>query len=280
MRTKVMDQFSWPTTFGLTKNPFKDTLDTDLFFRTKQHEEALIKLRIGIEDCHALILLSGASGSGKTMVSQVVLRNLEKNQYAPTFVLVHPGMSKGALLGTILEELEDDQPARTTQDRLKQLRRKALALHAEGQRLVVIIDEAHFLKADALHILRSLSNLEDEEEKLITVLLIAEESLPRRLKAPSYASLRSRITFPVALQPLSRTETEQYIKYRLLKCGAYADFLDNEVFETVHHLSGGLPREINRLLYNGFMEAMTSEYFAITPRMLQSVGEKMGLVHG
>ena len=275
-----MDHFSWPTTFGLSKNPFKDTLDTDLFFRTKQHEEALIKLRIGIEDRHALILLSGASGSGKTMVSQVVLRNLEDDRFLPVFVLVHPGMAKGALLGAVLEELGGDPPARTTHERLKQLQRQALALHAKGKRLVVIIDEAHFLKADALHILRSLSNLEDEEEKLVTVLLIAEEALRRRLQAPGYASLRSRITFPVALQPLSRAETEQYIKYRLLKCGAYADFLDEAVFEAVHRLAGGLPREINRLLYNGFMEAMTSEYFAITPQMLQNVGEKMGMLHG
>jgi general secretion pathway protein A len=275
-----MDHFSWPTTFGLSKNPFKDTLDTGLFFRTRQHEEALIKLRLGIEDRHALILLSGASGTGKTLVSQVVLRNLENSLFIPAFVLVYPEMGKGGLLGAMLEELGVTAPARTTHGRLRQLQEKALAMHTQGQRLAIIIDEAHFLKADALHLLRSLSNLENEEEKLITVVLIAEEGLRRRLQAPSYASLRSRITFQVELQPLSRAETEQYIKYRLLKCGAYADFLADEVYATAHRLTGGIPRELNQLLYNGFVEAMATEYFAVTTEMLQRVGHKMGLAHG
>ncbi|MEJ2033750.1 MAG: AAA family ATPase [Deltaproteobacteria bacterium] len=272
-----MDHFSWPTTFGLSKNPFKDTLDTGLFFRTRQHEEALIKLRIGIEDRHALVLLTGVSGTGKTLVSQVVLRNLENSRFIPAFVLVYPQMGKGALLGAMLEELGVETLTRTTHGRLRQLQEQALALHARGQQLAIIVDEAHFLKADALHLLRSLSNLESEEEKLITVVLIAEENLRRRMRAPSYASLRSRITFQVDLQPLSRAETEQYIKYRLLKCGAYADFLADEVYEMAHRLTGGIPRELNRLLYNGFMEAMTTEYFAVTPEMLQTVGQKMGL---
>ncbi len=47
-----------------------------------------------------------------------------------------------------------------------------MILHERGQRLVVVIDEAHFLKADALHILRTLSNLETEHEKLVTVLAV------------------------------------------------------------------------------------------------------------
>jgi type II secretory pathway predicted ATPase ExeA len=274
-----MEHFSWTTTFGLTKNPFKDVLDTSLFFRTRQHEEAMIKLRIGIEDGHALCLLTGASGTGKTMVSQVVLKNLDHTLFLASFVLVHPRMSKGALLESILEELGIRNQARTTHGRLRQLQEKALLLNSGGQRLILVIDEAHFLTAEALHILRSLSNLENEKEKLISILLIAEESLPRRLRGPGYGSLRSRITFQMDLQPLSRAEAEQYIKYRLLKCGAYADLLDAEVYGAVHRLTGGIPREINRLLYNSFMEAMATEYFVINQDMLQAVGARMGLRH-
>lgn len=38
-----MSHPSWTENFGLRQNPFKDTLDTDLFYRTRQHEEALVK---------------------------------------------------------------------------------------------------------------------------------------------------------------------------------------------------------------------------------------------
>lgn len=269
-RTGVgMTYFSWNDKFSLNRNPFRDTIDTNLFFRTRQHEEAVVKTRIGIEDRHALILLTGDSGTGKTMVSQVVLRSLDHDKYETAFVFVHPGMGKGPLLKSILKELGVVKLGRYTSDLLSQLQEKALELHAAGKRPVVFIDEAHFLKADALHLLRTLSNLETEEEKLVTVVLLAEDTLVRRLNASSYSSLRSRITFKMNLEPLTPEETEQYVKFRLLKCDVRAHLLTGDAYQVVHHFCSGVPREVNKLLYNGFMEAMASNNFSITPEILR-----------
>ena len=268
---------SWQESFGLRQNPFRDSLDSDLFFRTRQHEEALIKLRIGINDGHALILLNGISGSGKTFVSQIALRDLDRNNYETALIFAYPGMGKGVLLEAILTELGDNQPARFTQKRLTQLQETALALHRQKKRLVVMIDEAHFLKADGLHLLRTLANLETETEKLVTILLIAEPGLRRRLAAPSYAALRGRITFMIELTPMSLQETEQYIKYRILKCGGSTDLLPPDIYATIHQLSQGIPREINRLLYNSMMEALTGEFQSVTPDLLRDVAEKQAV---
>ena len=274
-----MNYFSWTTKFKMAKNPFKDVLDTSLFFRTRQHEEALVKIQIGIEDRHAIILLTGSSGTGKTMISQVVLRSLDSNKTCSIFVPVHSGMGKGALLDTILKELDVEQPARHTGERLAQLQDEALKIHEQGKQMVLLIDEAHFLKADALHILRTLTNLETEESKLITVILIAEESLVNRLQNPAYASLRGRITFSIALKPLTAAETEQYIKYRLLKCGAPANLLTNDAYQVAHHYSSGTPRDINRILYNSFIESMASDGFEITPEIIRTADQKT-VLHG
>jgi general secretion pathway protein A len=275
-----MNPANWTQKIGLTRNPFKDTLDTDLFYRTRQHEEAMLRISIGIADCHALILLTGPSGTGKTLLSQLVVRGLNAGRFLPAFVPVYPGMGKGMLLGRILGETEGSAPSRLTSDRLQQVQEAALALHATGRRLVVIIDEAHFLQAEALHILRTLSNLETEDEKLVTVLLVAEDTLARRLRSPSYASLRGRITFAVHLAPLTRAETEQFIKYRLLKCGGAASLLRADGYDAVHRLSGGIPREINRLLYNGFLEALSCNEQCIDKGIIESAGRKLGINHG
>lgn len=268
----------WAAQFGLQKNPFKDTIDTKLFFRTKQHEEATVKIKIGIEDNHALLLLDGPSGTGKTLASQVVLRALDRDFFAPVFVSVAPGTGKGALLGAMLVELQV-RPARLFHERLAQVREQAMARRAEGRRLVVVIDEAHFLAADALHSLRTLSNLETEQEKLVTVLLVAEPGLARRLAAPSYASLRSRITFAVSLQPLTLEGLEQYVKYRLLKCGGEASLLAPEVYGLLHRLSHGIPREVNRLLYVSFIEAMAAGQ-ALDLATVQAVAGRRGALDG
>jgi len=264
----------WTAQFGFNKNPFKDTLDTDLFYRTRQHEEAVIKLRIGIEDQHALLLLSGLSGTGKTLVSQVVLQSLDPARFLPAFVPVHPRMGKGALLAAILKELGCPVVPPYTPQRLEALQQKTIELHEQGVRPVIVIDEAHFLQADALHLLRTLSNLETEAEKLVTVLLIAEDSLQKRLRNPSYASLRGRITFAVKLQPLVEEETIQLVKYRLLKCKAPAHLVQASAFAALHRLSNGIPREVNRLLYNGLLEAMASGLISITgDHIEQAVGK-------
>jgi len=260
-----VNRFSWMNRFRSQKNPFKDTLDTDLFYRTRQHEEAVVKIRIGIEDRHALILLAGASGTGKTVVSQVALRSLEQASVCPVFVFVYPGLGRGALLAAILQELEVTGMGRTTGDRLRQLQDRALALHARGQRLVIVIDEAHFLKADALHLLRTLSNLETEEEKLVTVLLIGEASLVRRLNGPSYAALRGRITFSLELEPLTLEETEQYVKYRLLKCRMDSSLLPSGTYPMVHARTNGVPREINKLLYKALLDTALAASLDIAP---------------
>lgn len=271
-----MSSSDWPAEFGLARNPCKDTLDTSLFFGTRQHEEAVVRIRLGIDDGHALILLVGASGTGKTLVSQVVLRSLSERDTALSLVFVHPGMGKGTLLGKILEDLGAGSGGRFAHQRLALIQSQALALHKEGRRLVVVIDEAHFLTADALHILRSLSNLETESEKLVSVLLIAEGSLMRRLQSPSYAALRSRVTFFVELRPLSLAETEQYIKYRLLKCGAPAsDVMAKEVYAEIHRHSHGIPREINRLLYHSFMEALAEESHEITSLLVLQAAQRL-----
>ena len=275
-----MNNGAWTQKFGLKKNPFQDTLDTDLFFRTRQHEEALIKVKIGIEDRHALILLAGQSGTGKTLVSQLVLRGLDQETNIPAFVYAYPGMGKGPLLAAILTEIGVEQPERFTHQRLRQLQEQALSLYDKGKRLVILIDEAHFLKADALHLLRTLSNLETEHEKLVTVVLVAEKSLVHRLQRPTYNSLRGRITFSVGLEPLTSMETEQFIKFRLLKCGGPVHLLDDDGYKLVHRISKGVPREINRLLYNGFIEALTSNQEALTSGIIKAAGKKIGLVYG
>ncbi len=260
-----------PLSRRLARNPFKDTIDSDLFFRTRQHEQALIKIRCGIEDGHALILLTGPSGTGKTLVSQVACRSLPPERYAPALVGVHPGLGKGGLLHAIAQELDIPSPARYTSRLLHQIQERTAALHESGRRPVVVIDEAHFLKSDALHILRTLSNLETETEKLVTVLLIAEDSFQRRLRSPAHASLRGRITFHITLTPLSAEETEQFAKYRLLKCKAPLNLIDRSAYEAAWRHGHGVPREIIRLFYNAFLETLTSGHPAISAKLIEQV---------
>ena len=59
------------------------------------------------------------------------------------------------------------------------------------------------------------------------------------------------------LRPLSAPEVEQYIKFRCLVAGGSGAIFEKTAFPLVHDLSGGIPREINRICHEAMTRAMT-----------------------
>ncbi len=57
------------------------------------------------------------------------------------------------------------------------------------------------------------------------------------------------------VMPMSRLETEQYVKFRLMVAGTTEELFDQECYELIHSQSGGICREVSRLADNGLLEA-------------------------
>lgn len=235
--------------YGLRENPFGDTVDLDYYFKSAAHEEAYLRLAATVRDGIALGLVTGPSGSGKTIVSQLLLRGLDRDTAHVVLALVTPEMGRTALLRELLREAGVSELPSRSRDLLELLQETMLGLQREGRRLVAIIDEAHFLSSEALHILRTLSNLESPGAKLCTCLLFAEERFLRRLQHPVHASLATRIFHRIALRPLTAAEASQYLNFRLLVAGGRPELFDEGAREAIFAASSGVCREINRLAY-------------------------------
>jgi len=241
--------------FGLTQNPFVDTVNPDFFYRTEQHERAYFRMQVCVMDHRAIGLVCGPSGTGKTLLSQMLLKQLDPQKFLPLVILCPPRMTKTALLQEILAELEEETQSNKIHDLLSILHHRIIEEYHRGRRIVLLVDEAHFLSADALHMIRTLSNLETPEEKLVTMILFAEENFMRRLNHRSYSSLRGRIALRGQLAPLSVLETEQLLKFRVLVSGGRPDLVEPDAFEEFQRQTGGIPREICKLAYNALLEA-------------------------
>ncbi len=235
--------------YGLEDNPFADCVHPSYFFRTEKHGAALRDMMLAVEFKTALGLVTGPSGSGKTLISQVLLRHLDEQGQPVIFVPVTPGLSMTGLLREMLSELEIALPAGIprVQDLLKLLNNYIVELHEEGHRLVMLIDECHFLSADCLHILRTISNLETPDGKLVTCLLFGESRFVQRLKHPSFESLLNRIFLRCQLERLSAEDTEQYLKFRLMTAGRMGDLFTPEACRVMHEKTEGICRRISKL---------------------------------
>ncbi len=94
-----------------------------------------------------------------------------------------------------------------------------LSLNQEGGKAVVIIDESQNLAPDLLEELRSLSNLETDQEKLLQIVLVGQLELWNKLNHPNLRQLKQRVSVNYRLEPLSLKEMKEYIFHRLSIAG-------------------------------------------------------------
>ncbi len=259
--------------YKLNVNPFLDSVNPELFFRTPIHEDAYLKMKKCIEDDISIGITTAVSGTGKTLLTQILLSELDPRKYKPIIILVYPQISKTGLLKEILSELNvENIPQRATVHQLvMQIQNEIFELYKNGIKLIILIDEVHFLDGDSLHILRTLSNIEIPEKKLVTILLFGEESFLDKLNNPKYKAIFSRMFIRASLKPLNQNEVEQYIKFRCLMSGGSPNLFDRKTFPVIWKKSAGIPREINRICHNALIQAASDSILQIDESLIYKI---------
>lgn len=263
--------------YGLKENPFADAVHPGFFFRTDSHAEAFRSMMMAVEFQASLGMTTGPSGTGKTLVSQLLLQHFDDPKYRVVLLLVTPGLSKTGLLREILSELDLALPVGIprVQDLVKQLSNHIIELHEQGQRLVIMVDECHLLSADCLHMVRTISNIETPQQKLVTCLLFGESRLLQRLDHPSYASLNNRIYLRSVLSPLTPAEVAQYIKYRVMTAGRLTELFTEAALAAVHELSKGICRNVNKLAMLSLIEAGDVRAAIVDETLVRTAARRM-----
>lgn len=259
--------------FHLRENPFLDNVNPEFFFRTEAHEDAYLKMKKCIEDHISLGLITARSGTGKTLLTQILLKELGSDKYRPALVLAYPKISRTALLLELASELEiQDLPAKySLHTLLTRIQEFIYRTHRDGIKPVFLIDEVHFLSGDTLHLLRTLSNIETARQKLATILLFGEESFLEKMKKPGYRAIFSRMFVRAHLRPLLPGEVEQYIKFRCLMAGGRPDMFEEEAYPQIHQATDGVPREVNRLCHNALEMAVNDSLPRVSAAVIRKI---------
>jgi general secretion pathway protein A len=261
--------------FKLKEAPFRDTVNPRFLFRTPQYERSELRLKMFLEEREALALISGPSGCGKSLFMQCLLDDMDSRQYIPISLFASPGMTITNLLYEILYELDAPVQSFRKQVMIEAIQEKILLEAESHRRIVIFLDEAHFLSSSALHLLRTLTNLESRDEKMISVILFAEDSFLRRLKHRSYDSLRSRVGVHVSFNPLDREQSEQYIKFRMLVAGGRKNFFTDEAYARIYDYTKGVPRLLSRITSCAMQESFLDELPVVDCTRVERAIERM-----
>jgi general secretion pathway protein A len=264
--------------FGLLEKPFAITPDPRYLYLSARHAEALAHLLYGINEAGGFVQLTGEVGTGKTTIIRSLLAQTPKN--AEIALILNPRMTAPEFLLTICEELGIGVPDAATDSRkdlVDILNHYLLRAHADGRRIVLVVDEAQNLAPEVLEQVRLLTNLETNTQKLLQIILIGQPELRDLLARNELRQLAQRVTGRYHLHPLSAEETGAYVRHRLRVSGATSDIFSSLALAELYHLSGGVPRVINVVADRALLGAYTQDRHRVTSGLVRhAAGEVFG----
>ena len=233
--------------FGLREFPFSLAPDPRFLYLSAQHREALAHLLYGVHSEGGFVQLTGEVGTGKTTVCRCFLEQLPPGTHAA--IIMNPALSAEELYAAICDEFQIARPEGpiTVKGSLDLINRFLLGVHAAGESAVLVVDEAQTLAPEVLEQVRLLTNLETGSRKLLQIILMGQPELRTTLARPELRQLAQRITARFHLRPLSRGETQAYVKHRLEVAGSGEEIFPAAVIGRLRRLSRGVPRLINIL---------------------------------
>jgi len=231
--------------YGLSGKPFSLLPDADFLYLSRRHRLAINLLEYGMMTQAGFIVISGEVGAGKTTV---IRRYLKDDRPDVTVgVITNSSASFGSLLTWVAMAFDIDRQGNDDAELHDRFIHFLLEQYALGKRTVLIIDEAQNLTPAALEDLRMLSNVNNEKDQILQIILVGQPELLETLSRPALRQFVQRISVHCHITPLSAKDTFGYIRHRLGIVGGAPVLFDDDACSAVHYFSKGIPRLINLL---------------------------------
>lgn len=257
--------------YGLSEKPFSLTPDTDFFYQSVTHQEALNVLLVAIKAGDGFIKITGEVGTGKTLLCRKLLDALD-NQYNTVYI-PNPYMNCNALLDAVLVEMGIADQLEN-QNYLACINQYLIESARNARTTVIILDEAQSLPEESLEAIRLLSNLETEKKKLVQIVLFGQPELDARLAGSSIRQLQQRIMHSYQLQPLNESSIRSYLHHRMRSAGYMGpELFDSQAQKLLFRMSQGVPRIINVLSNKALMQSYASGDFYVGYRQIKAAAK-------
>lgn len=241
--------------YKLNNIPFSNTPDDRFFFDSRNHKDALLRLRHSADVMSGFVLVVGHIGAGKTTLARKFLASLNESVYnAALLVMIHTEITADWLLYRIATQLGVKKAGNKKADILPALYDRLFEIYQNNKKAVVLVDEAQMLHTrEIMEEFRGMLNLEVPGRKLIHFVFFGLPEVEDLIKIDP--PLYHRMSMRIKLSPLKYTETVEYIIHRLKIAGANYPIFAKESFKLIYEGSKGIPRLINTICENCLFEA-------------------------
>ncbi|HVO65870.1 MAG TPA: AAA family ATPase [Syntrophales bacterium] len=264
--------------WGLKKPPFDNVPDPTMYAECHvSMENAIAETLFAIEEgneCVAVIV--GDVGLGKTLSIRIIIDSLDPDKYKIALV-TNPDMSFIELLREIIGQLIGKQCEERRKINLLEIFNKILFDTIDsGRKVLVFVDEANAMSPANLESLRLLTNMQEDQRNLFTIVLVGQLELARRLEHPKRANLFQRIgTFSRIDKIESEDLVKAYVETRLKLAGGLRPIFTNDAYGFLWEYSErGVPRLINKISKLSLKAGETNQFTQISGEVVHQIGER------
>ena len=261
--------------YNLSHKPFQTTADPQFIWLGEKHAEALATLQYGLQENKGFLLLTGDAGTGKTAVINTLLERLDEQVLAVT--IPDPGLDAIDLYTIISNELKMNRKFTNKGDFLNILRSFLKQRHLKNKSILLIIDEAQHISQVLVDEIRLLSNIEVADTKLINILIAGQKEVHAVLNEKRNAAFKQRIGIQYHLEPLTGSETHEYINHRLKVAGSDEKIFSSKAIKDIHSFSAGIPRLINAICDLALLTGYSSDKSGIDQKIIAECARDLKL---
>ena len=264
--------------WGLQKPPFDNVPDPTMYSDSHSSmENAIAETLFAIDEgneCIAVIV--GDVGLGKTLSLRIIIDSLDQEKYKISLV-TNPDMSFIELLREIIGQLAGKKcEERRKIDLLEKFNKILFDTIDSGKKVLIFIDEANAISPTNLESLRLLTNMQDDQKNLFTIVLAGQLELARRLEHPKRANLLQRIG---TLSRIDKIESEDllkgYVETRLKLAGGSRQIFADDAYGFLWEYSErGVPRLINKMCKLSLKAGETNEFMQVSGEVVRQIGER------
>jgi len=262
--------------WSMTQEPFGTTPDPEMFYKTLGHEDCYERLKLAILLKRGLSVVIGDVGYGKTTIKVALLQELQEDPSFEIGVINNPKDCRTdfQFLKAVLREFGLTPLGRSGLDLSTQFLEFLQEKYTEDRTVLLIIDEGQNLTPSHLEMLRTWLSFETPHEKLINIVIFAQNELEKRILRKR--NLAQRVGMDHRLNPLNRRDTEGLIAHRLHAAGLPdgTNIFTEDAVDAIHEASRGIPRVITNICADALIEAVFLRTPTVDSELIKSVVNK------
>lgn len=244
---------------NLNREPFSNSPEPDFFYQPPGQLAVLQQLEIAIRLRRGLNVVMGEVGTGKsTLCRQLVIRlsaSEDDRREIETSLIMDPSFSTPREFLNIVSGCFGiaEHADSVSEWKMKEAIKDALFQKGitEKKIVVMIIDEGQKIPFFTLEVIREFLNYETNENKLLQIIIFAQNEFRETLTAVK--NFADRVNRYHLLPPLNFRETIGMIEFRLQRAAWPAPapaFFTKPALWRIYRATGGFPRRIVNLCHH------------------------------